>query len=129
MAVSIRRIRRWSALATALVLVSLLLTACGGGSSDNSSTSSASDGSSASGGGSTTQSQTPSGDTGSGGGGGTTLGVSATERGGLGFSKRTLTARAGTVTIRLSNGSEDALPHAIAIEGNGVDKDGQTVQP
>jgi len=29
----------------------------------------------------------------------------------------------------MANGSEDSLPHAIAIEGNGVDKDGETVQP
>jgi uncharacterized cupredoxin-like copper-binding protein len=33
------------------------------------------------------------------------------------------------VTIRLANGSSDSFPHAIAIEGNGVDKDGATVQP
>jgi len=120
MANSISKVRRWSALASALVLVSLVLAACGGGSSDNSSTASSSSPttSSSSGGGST-----------SGGGAGTTLDLSATESGGLGFSKRALTARAGTVTITLSNGSEDALPHAIAIEGNGVDKDGETVQP
>jgi len=127
MATSISQVRRWSALATALVLLSLVLAACGGGSSDNSSTSSASTSSSSSGGGAATQSQ--SSQASSGGGAGTTLDISATESGGLGFSKRALTARAGTVTIRLSNGSEDSLPHAVAIEGNGVDKDGATVQP
>jgi len=122
MAVPISKVRRWSALAAALVLVSVVLAACGGGSSDSSSTS---PGTSAAGGGTTTQS---SGGTTS-GGTGSVLAIDATESGGLGFSKRALTARAGTVTIRLSNGSEDSLPHAIAIEGNGVDKDGETVDP
>ena len=121
---AISQIRRWGALVAALALVSLTLAACGGGSSDNSSSASTSGGSS------TTQSQSQSSDTSSGGGGtGTTLAISATESGGLGFSQRALTARAGTVTLRLSNGSEDSFPHGIAIEGNGVDKDGATVQP
>lgn len=126
MAESISQVRRWGALVTALTLVSLTLAACGGGGGDNTSTSSSAAGSSSGGGASTTQSQ-PSETTS--GGAGTTLAIDATESGGLGFSKRTLTARAGTVTIRMANGSEDSLPHAIAIEGNGVDKDGETVQP
>jgi uncharacterized cupredoxin-like copper-binding protein len=29
----------------------------------------------------------------------------------------------------MDNGSGNSLPHAIAIEGNGVDRDGTTVQP
>jgi uncharacterized cupredoxin-like copper-binding protein len=122
MAISISQARRWSALVAALVLVSLVLVACGGGSSDNSSTASSA---------SSPATSPSSGESSSSGGGagGTTLDISATESGGLGFSKRALTARAGTVTIKLANGSEDALPHAIAIEGNGVDKDGETVQP
>lgn len=121
MPVSISTIRRWSMLAAALLLVSGVLAACGGGSSDNSSTS---------GGASTSApASSSSSSTSSGGGAGGALDISATETGGLGFSQRALTARAGTVTIRLANGSEDSFPHAIAIEGNGVDKDGQTVQP
>lgn len=128
MAVPISKIRRWSALATALAAVSLVLAACGGGSSDTSSTASGSGSggasTSAQSGGSETSSSSASG-----GGASTALAISATESGGLGFSKRTLTTRAGTVTIRLANGSSDSLPHAIAIEGNGVDKDGETVQP
>jgi plastocyanin len=123
MAVSISQVRRWSALVAALLAVSVALAACGGGSDDNSTTSSSAP--SSSDGGTTTQTQ--SSDTSA--GGGSTLDISATEGGGLGFSKRALTARAGTVTIRLANGSDDSLPHAIAIEGNGVDKDGPTVQP
>jgi uncharacterized cupredoxin-like copper-binding protein len=125
---AISQIRRWGALVAALALVSLTLAACGGGSSDNSSTSSSAAGSSSSDSASTTQSQS-SDTTSSAGGSGSTLDISATENGGLGFSKRTLTARAGTVTIRLANGTGNSFPHGIAIEGNGVDKDGATVQP
>jgi uncharacterized cupredoxin-like copper-binding protein len=122
MAVSIAQIRRWSSPAAALVLVSVTLAACGGGSSDDSTTSSSAPSSSSGGG----AAQTQSSDTAA---GGAALDISAVETGGLGFSKRALTARAGTVTIRLANGSGDSFPHAIAIEGNGVDKDGPTVQP
>ncbi|HET6448505.1 MAG TPA: plastocyanin/azurin family copper-binding protein [Conexibacter sp.] len=124
MAVSISQVQRWSALAAAPLLVSLTLAACGGGSGDSTSTSSAS----SSGGGGSASAQTQSSETTS-SGGGAALDISATESGGLGFSQRTLSASAGTVTIRLDNGSGNSLPHGIAIEGNGVDKDGATVQP
>jgi plastocyanin len=130
MATSISQVRRWSALVALLALVSLTLAACGGGSSGNSSTTSSSAGSSSGGSASTTQSQPqPSDTTSSSSESGTTLTIDATERGGLGFSKRTLTARAGTVTIRAMNGKENRLTHAIAIEGNGVDKGGEYSQP
>ena len=135
MGAAISQVRRWSALAAALATVSLVLAACGGGSGGNSSTASGSSSgsagasTSAQSGGSETSSSSSSSSGASGGGAGTVLAIDATESGGLGFSKRALTARPGTVTIRLSNGSSDSLPHAIAIEGNGVDKDGQTVQP
>lgn len=124
MPVPMSRIRRWGALAAALLLASGALAACGGGSSSDSSTSgagstSAPATSAPSGGASTTSSS----------GGGAGLDISATETSGLGFSQRALTARSGTVTISLDNGSGNSLPHGIAIEGNGVDKDGQVVQP
>ena len=118
MAVPISTIRRWSMLACALLLVSGTLAACGGGSNDDSSSTSSS-------GGGSTAAQSDS----SAASGASALDISATETGGLGFSERALTARAGTVTIRLANGSDDRLPHAIAVEGNGVDKDGEVVQP
>jgi plastocyanin len=130
MAVSVTTIRRWSALAAALLLLSGTLAACGGGSSGSSSTASGGgsasappSGSSSGGGASTTSASTA--------GGGSTLDVSAVEKGGdsLGFSSRQLTARAGTVTIKLANGSRDKYPHGIAIQGNGVDKDGAIVKP
>ncbi len=120
MAVSISLVRRWSALAAALVLVSVTLAACGGGSSDDSSTSGAS---------TSAPSSESTGDGGASTSGGGALDISATENGGLGFSQRALTARSGDVTITLDNGSGNSMPHGIAIEGNGVDKDGQVVQP
>jgi plastocyanin len=127
MAVHRSTYRRVSALC-ALLLASAALAACGGGSSsdDSSSSSTSASGSGGSGGGATTQpAQRASASAGS------ALAVSAVERGedDLGFSQRTLRARAGTVTIRLANGSGDEYPHGIAIEGDGVDKDGSIVQP
>ena len=44
----------------------------------------------------------------------------------LKFDKSTLTAKAGKVTLSMANPS--GLPHAVSIEGKGVDKDGNTVQ-
>jgi uncharacterized cupredoxin-like copper-binding protein len=130
MPVPISSIRRWGALTAALLLVSGVLAACGGGSSNDSSTSSAgststpstsaSSGSSDSG--TSTASSTAS-------AGSSAIDISATEGSGLGFSQRALTTKAGTVTIRLDNGSGNSLPHGIAIEGNGVDRDGKVVQP
>ena len=43
----------------------------------------------------------------------------------LKFDKSSLDAKAGSVTLVMDNPS--SLPHAIAVEGNGVDKDGKTV--
>ena len=46
------------------------------------------------------------------------------------FDTKTLTAKAGTVTITMKNppGSV-AIDHGIAVEGNDVDKDGKVVPP
>src|SRR4051812_15293391 len=100
----------------------------GGGSSDNSSSSSS--GSTAST--NTTAAQTPppstsgsSGSSGGGGGASSNLKLSADSSGQLKFDKSTLSAKAGKVTITMDNPSPVA--HAIAVEGNGVDKDGNTV--
>jgi plastocyanin len=43
----------------------------------------------------------------------------------LAFNHKTLTAKHGTVTLVMSNPS--GTPHAIAVEGHGIDKDGKTV--
>jgi uncharacterized cupredoxin-like copper-binding protein len=59
--------------------------------------------------------------------GGTTKLVNDADAGGdLKFEKDTLEAKAGTVTITMNNPSD--LPHAIEIEGNGVEEEGETVQ-
>ena len=59
------------------------------------------------------------------GGGGETLKLSA-DASALKFDKTELTAKAGKVTLSMANPS--GIPHAVAIEGNGVDVDGKTVQ-
>jgi plastocyanin len=62
---------------------------------------------------------------GGGGGGGQTLALAADPGGGLKFDKTELTAKAGTVTIDLDNPS--STPHAVSIEGNGVDEESDEV--
>jgi len=54
-----------------------------------------------------------------------TLSLSADASGALKFNKKVLSTKSGAVTINMSNPS--SVPHGIAVEGNGVDKDGQTV--
>jgi plastocyanin len=95
-----------------LVVVAVLaLAGCGG--NDNASSGS---GSSSSGGSSGTSSSSS--------GGGEMLALAADPNGGLTFDKKTLSAKAGKVTIDFTNDS--STPHAVAVEGNGVDKDGKT---
>jgi plastocyanin len=57
------------------------------------------------------------------------LRLRAVESNGLRFSTKTLHVRHGRVRIIMRNPASDALPHAIAIEGHGIDKDGKVVQP
>ena len=59
------------------------------------------------------------------GGGGETLAFSAPEDGSLKFDQGDVTAKAGTVTVTFDNPS--SVPHALAIEGNGVDATSETV--
>ena len=63
-------------------------------------------------------------------GGGETLNLTAEEPGGgkFAFDKSSLTAKAGEVTLELELPAGLKAPHAIAVEGNGVDEDGPTVQ-
>jgi uncharacterized cupredoxin-like copper-binding protein len=118
MAVSTSKIRRWSALAAAL-LAALALAACGGGDDDNAATS----------GGATAAQTTEGGGGGAAGGASATLAETAQESGGLSFSRSDLTARAGNVTVTLDNPSGNSLPHAIEIEGNGIEEETETIQP
>jgi plastocyanin len=60
-----------------------------------------------------------SGESSSGSGGGQTLALAADPGGALKFDKTELTAKAGKVVIELDNPS--STPHAVEIEGNGVD--------
>ena len=98
------------------LLCSLAIMAAGCGGDDNGDS-----GSSASSDTSTTEQSSGSG----GGGAAQTLTISADPGGALKFDKSSLTAKAGKVTIVMDNPSP--LPHAVAIEGNGIDKDGNTV--
>ena len=59
------------------------------------------------------------------GGGGQTLKIAADPGGALKFDKSSLTAEAGKVTIVMDNPSD--LPHAVEIEGDGVEVAGDTV--
>ncbi len=93
------------AAATTLTAAALALGACGDDEGDN-----------AGGGGQATPPK----------GGGETLALSADPGGALKFDKDTLTAKAGTVTINMENPS--GLPHALEVEGNGVEEKGETVQ-
>jgi plastocyanin len=63
---------------------------------------------------------------GGGGGGGQTLKLAADPNGALKFDKTSLSAKAGKVTILMTNDSP--VPHAVEVEGHGVEKSGDTVQ-
>jgi plastocyanin len=99
----------------AVVAAAGALAVAGCGSSDANSSSS---GASSSG-----SSPTPSGGGAYGasgsGGGGQKLALAADPGGGLSFDKTTLDAKAGKVTIAFENAS--STPHAVEIEGNGVE--------
>jgi uncharacterized cupredoxin-like copper-binding protein len=75
-----------------------------------------------------TDTTTDTGAASSGGGSGgkaTELKISADPNGALKFDKSKLSAPAGTVTIVMDNPS--SLPHAVDVEGNGVEAKGQVV--
>jgi plastocyanin len=56
-----------------------------------------------------------------GGGGGATVDVSAPADGSLKFDQSSLSAKAGTVTFKFANPS--SVPHALEIEGQGVEEE------
>jgi plastocyanin len=58
-----------------------------------------------------------------------TLTLTAGEQGGLSFAPEALRAKAGTVTLELTNPGANGMPHAIAIEGRGVAQAGAVAQP
>jgi plastocyanin len=101
----------------ALVLAAGVLTAAGCGGDDDS-------GGGGSSGGTGTESSSDSSGGGS-GGGGETLTVTADPGGAISWDKAKLDAKAGKVTLKLVNESD--IPHAIEIEGNGVEEETDTV--
>jgi plastocyanin len=60
----------------------------------------------------------------SGSSGGSKLALAADPGGKLAFDKKTLSAKAGKVTIAFTNSS--GLPHAVEVEGHGVEKETKT---
>lgn len=102
-----------------LALASLALAACGSDDNDSGSSGSAYSGGSAD---KTTK-------TTGGSSGGEKLTLDAVEQGPgqFSFSKKALTANAGNVTVAMTNPTGNQAPHAIEIEGQGVEKSGQTV--
>jgi uncharacterized cupredoxin-like copper-binding protein len=104
-----RAAHRFAALACAAVLAAGGLAACG---DDDETTT---------GGGGGTQTTQP--------GESATLQERAIESGGLAFSEPDATVQAGSVTVTLANPSENQLPHAIEVEGNGVEEETETIQP
>jgi plastocyanin len=92
----------------ALVLAAGVLTAAGCGGDDDDS------------GGSGTGTQSSSS-----GGGDEALTVTADPGGKISWDKSELNAKAGSVTLKLVNQSD--VPHAIEVEGNGVEEETETV--
>jgi plastocyanin len=101
-----------------LAATALIAAGCGGSdnsSSDNSSNSSGTQGN--------TADTTSTG--GGGGGGASTVKLTADPGGALKFDTTTLSAKAGKVTVVMDNQSQ--TPHAVEVEGGGVEKKTQTV--
>jgi uncharacterized cupredoxin-like copper-binding protein len=109
-------------LVLALAAASVVAAGCGSSNDSNSTSSSAASNTA-----STPSTTTPAASNSGGGGGGASsnLKVAADPSGQLKFDKSSLSAKAGKVTIVMDNPS--SIPHGIAVEGNGVDKDGQVV--
>jgi uncharacterized cupredoxin-like copper-binding protein len=55
--------------------------------------------------------------------------LTADPNGALAFDRKTITAKAGKVTLSMLNPASTGVPHAVAVEGNGVDQNGKTVDP
>ncbi len=109
-------------LVLAAILASLVMIAAGcGGVDDDRGGGGSSDSSGAQGSGADTGEAA----SGGGGGGATKLKLTADPDGGLTFDKTELTAKPGKVTITMDNPSD--VPHAVEVEGNGVEKETKTL--
>ena len=107
----------------AAILASLAVVAAGCGGGDNNDSSSS--GSSSSGSGGNSADTTESSSSGGGGGAAQKLTLTADPGGALKFNTKTLSAKAGKVTITMDNPS--SVPHAVEVEGNGVEKKTNTL--
>jgi uncharacterized cupredoxin-like copper-binding protein len=118
------RTRTTQPAAIALALVAFAVVGCGEDDDESSS------GSSGSGGGAYGSGNNSDNEAASGGGGkGTVLALSADPGGDLKFNKSSLTSKAGKVTIVLRNPSSATAPHAVEIEGQGVEEESDTIDP
>ena len=107
-------------LALALACAALTLGACGDDDDESSSDTGSTATTEAAPPAETTTEEQPS------AGGGTELKADADPSGQLKFTVDKLEAKAGKVTITMNNPSD--LPHAIEVEGNGVEEEGETVE-
>jgi plastocyanin len=108
----------------ALGLAAVALAAAGCGGDDDSGSDST--GSSATSTPTETATEAPTEDAGgSSGGGGETLTVTADPDGAISWDKTSLSAKAGKVTLKLVSAS--STPHAIEVEGNGVEEETKTI--
>jgi len=109
-------------LVLALLLASLSVIAAGcGGDDDNDDSGSNSSGAQGNGADTTTTTQPSSG----GGGGASKVKVTADPDGALKWEQTDLSAKAGKVTITMDNPS--SVPHAVEVEGNGVEEETKTL--
>jgi uncharacterized cupredoxin-like copper-binding protein len=106
-----------------LIALAVLVAGCGGDDSNDSGSSGGGNDNSSGAYGNDSDTNTTS--SSSGGGGGAKLKLTADPDGALKFDKQTLTAKAGKVTVVMNNPSD--VPHAVEIEGNGVEKESKTV--
>jgi plastocyanin len=108
--------RRMNLIAALLLTAAALIAAGCGGDDDNGG---------GGGGGSSGSTGTSSSSSSSSGGAGETLTVTADPSGAISWDKKKLSAKAGKVTLKIVNQSD--TPHAIEVEGNGVEKETDTV--
>jgi plastocyanin len=117
-------------IATAIAVGALALAGCGDDDDESSNGSNGSDDTGGSGGGGYGSRDNTENEAASGGGGKrTVLALSADPGGDLKFDKSSLTAKAGDVTIVLRNPSSAGAPHAVEIEGKGVEEESDTINP
>ena len=109
-------------LVLAAILASLVLIAAGCGGDDNDNGGGGSSDSSKA---EDTGSDTGGASSGGGGGGATKLKLTADPGGALKFDKTELTAKPGKVTITMDNPSD--VPHAVEVEGQGVEEETKTL--